>query len=101
MPEKTAQLGDARSNPLHLSDRPVELRFGFEARQSRVGAGASVAAHLVLVVVLFLIMRLAPEGTPFIPDEPDLTSIVFLPIEGPGGGGGGGGDPQPGPPRTA
>ena len=101
MPEKTAQLGDARSAPLQLSDRPVELRFGFEARQSSVGASASVAAHLVLVVILFLVMRLAPEGTPFIPEAPDITSVVFLPIPGPGGGGGGGGDPKPEPPRKA
>ena len=101
MPDTQAQLDESRSAPLHLSDRPVELRFGFENRQSRVGAGASVAAHAVLVIVLFLIMRLAPEGTPFIPEEPDLTSIVFLPIPGPGGGGGGGGDPKPEPPRKA
>lgn len=101
MPDKTAQLGDARSAPLHLNDRPVELRFGFEARQSSVGAGASVAAHVVLVVILFLVMRLAPEGTPFIPEQNDITSVVFLPIPGPSGGGGGGGDPKPEPPRKA
>lgn len=91
----------SRSAPLHLDDRPDELRFGFEGRQSSVGAGASVAAHLVLVVIFFLIIRLAPQAIPFIQEEMDVTSIVFLPIPGPGGGGGGGGDPKPEPPRKA
>lgn len=95
------QLEESRSAPLHLTDRPVELRFGFEQRQSRVGAGASVAAHMALVAILFLIMRLAPEGTPFVPDLPlDTTRLIFLPIPGPGGGGGGG-DKTPEPPRKA
>jgi TonB family protein len=77
------------------------LRFGFEQRQSRVGAGASVLAHAALVVVLFLVMRLAPEGTPYVPPDPvDTTRLVFLPIPGPGGGGGGG-DKTPEPPREA
>jgi TonB family protein len=94
-------LEDSRSLPLHLTDRPVELRFGFEQRQSRVGAGASVAAHGALVIILFLIMRLAPEGTPYVPPDPvDTTRLIFLPIPGPGGGGGGG-DKTPEPPREA
>jgi protein TonB len=101
MPDKQPRLEDSRSAPLHLNERPVELRFGFEARQSRVGAGASVVAHGVLVLIFFLILRIAPEGTPFIPEPTDVTSLVFLPIPGPGGGGGGGGDPKPEPPRKA
>lgn len=92
---------NSRSAPLHVTDRPGELRFGFEQRQSSLGAGASVAAHGALIVILILVMRLAPEGTPFIPDNPlDTTRLVFLPIPGPGGGGGGG-EKKPEPPRKA
>lgn len=91
----------SRASPLHLDDRPDELRFGFEGRQSRVGAGASVAAHLALAVIFLLILRLAPQALPASLVDPDITSVVFLPIPGPGGGGGGGGDPKPEPPRKA
>ena len=99
--QSKAQTQESRTAPLHLSDRPVELRFGFEQRKSNVGASASVAAHVAFVAILFLVARLAPEGTPFIPDNPiDTTKIVFLPIPGPGGGGGGG-DKTPEPPRKA
>ena len=56
MAEKNAtpNLGESRAAPLHLSDRPVELRFGFEQRQSRVGVGASVGAHIALIAVVLL-----------------------------------------------
>lgn len=92
----------SRAAPLHLDNRPDELRFGFEGRQSSVGAGASVAAHLALVAVFLLILRLAPEALPPQLDDPtDITSLVFLPIPGPGGGGGGGGEKAPEPPRKA
>lgn len=65
-----------------------------------MGAGASVAAHLAAIAIMFLIMRLAPEALPpqFIDDESAIP-LVFLPVEGPGGGGGGGGDPKPEPVR--
>jgi protein TonB len=93
---------DTYSAPLRLTDRPVEVRFGFETRKSNVGAGASVAAHLALVGIIFLIMRLAPQALPpqFV-DNNETVDLVFLPIPGPGGGGGGGGDPKPEPPRKA
>lgn len=90
----------SRASPLHLDDRPDELRFGFEGRQSSVGAGASVAAHLTLAVIFLLIVRLAPQALPASIVE-QLPTMVFLPIPGPGGGGGGGGDPKPEPPRKA
>ena len=93
---------ESRSAPLHLTDRPVELRFGFETQKSGVGAGASVAAHVAAVVIIFLVLRLAPQAQPpQILDDPDITSLVFLPIPGPGGGGGGGGEKAPEPPRKA
>lgn len=93
---------ESRSAPLHLTDRPVELRFGFERQKSGVGVGASVAAHLAAVAIMFLVMRIAPRALP--PDrfdDPNVIPLVYLPIEGPGGGGGGGGDPKPEPPRKA
>jgi TonB family protein len=100
-PKPGLKPGESRSAPLQLTDHPVELRFGFEQRQSRVGAGASVAAHIGFVLILFLVLRLAPEGTPFVPETPlDPTRLVFLPIPGPGGGGGGG-EKKPEPPREA
>jgi periplasmic protein TonB len=94
------QPDESRSAPLHLTDRPVELRFGFESQHSRVGAGASVAAHLVAVAIMFLVMRLVPQALPpqFVNDE-SVIPLVYLPIEGPGGGGGGGSDPKPEPVR--
>lgn len=94
------QLDESRSAPLHLTDRPVELRFGFETQKSGVGVGASVAAHLAAVAIMFLVIRLAPEAQPAqVFDDPATIPLVYLPIEGPGGGGGGGSDPKPEPVR--
>src|SRR5687767_13130291 len=90
----------SRASPLHLDNRPDELRFGFEGRQSSVGAGVSVAAHLAMAVIFLLMVRLAPQVLPASLVE-ELPTMVFLPIPGPGGGGGGGGDPKPEPPRKA
>jgi protein TonB len=92
---------ESRSAPLQLTDHPVELRFGFESRQSNVGVGASVAAHLAFAGLILLALRLAPQPVPTIFETPDITSLVFLPIPGPGGGGGGGGNKAPEPPRKA
>jgi protein TonB len=93
---------ESRSTPLQLTDHPVELRFGFESRQSNVGVGASMAAHLGFVLLIILAIRLAPQpGPPPVLDAPDITQMVFLPIPGPGGGGGGGGNKAPEPPRKA
>ena len=98
----TRPVKDSRSAPLHLSDRPVDLRFSFEGRQSSVGVGASVAAHIGLVIVLVLVMRFAPQPgmADFLPDAP-VNDIVWLAVPGPGGGGGGGGNKAPEPPRKA
>jgi len=91
---------ESRSAPLHLTDRPVELRFGFEKQRSSMGVGASVAAHVAAVAVMLLVMRFAPQAMPpEIVDNPSSIPLVFLPIPGPGGGGGGGGDPKPEPVR--
>jgi len=99
---KTQPAAYSRSLLLRLDDRPDELRFGFEGRQSRVGAGLSTAAHIGLGLVFLLIFRLSQQVLPLeIIDPTDTTQLVFLPIPGPGGGGGGGGDPKPEPPRKA
>lgn len=97
-----AKLEESRTAPLHLSDRPVELRFGFEQRQSSVGVGASMAAHLAFVALILIAIRFAPapSALEFIPDNP-IKDIVWLDVPGPGGGGGGGGNKQPEPPKPA
>ena len=89
-----------RASQLRLDDRPEEYSFALEAQQSKVGTGASVAAHLVLIAIFLMIVRLAPQVLPASIVE-NLPTMVFLPIPGPGGGGGGGGDPKPEPPRKA
>ena len=91
---------NAPSTQLRLDDRPDELRFQFQGRQSGVGAGLSTAAHIVLGLIFLLIIRLGQQVLPpELLDPNDTTQLVFLPIPGPGGGGGGGGDPKPEPPR--
>ena len=91
-----------RASQLRLDDRPDEYSFGFEQQHSKVGTGASVAAHLALIVVVLLIIRFAPQVLPpEITEQLSIDMVAFLPTPGPGGGGGGGGDPKPEPPRKA
>lgn len=93
---------ESRTAPLHLSDRPVELRFGFEQRQSSLGVGASMAAHVAFALAVLLAIRFAPQPSALelLPDAP-IKDIVWLAVEGPGGGGGGGGNKMPEPPKKA
>lgn len=97
-----AKLEESRTAPLHLADRPLELRFGFERQQSGVGVGASVAAHIALALIILLAIRFGPQPgvLELLPDAP-AKEIVWLAVEGPGGGGGGGGNQMPEPPRKA
>ena len=97
-----SQLDESRTAPLQLSDRPVELRFGFEERKPGFGAGASVAAHLAALAVVFLAMKFAPRPSELqmLPDQP-VNDLVWIAVEGPGGGGGGGGNKMPEPPKAA
>ena len=102
MAEAVKKAAYSRSSQLRLDDRPDELRFGFEGRQSSVGAGASTAAHITLALVVFLIVRVGQEVLPPVLEDPnDLMRVVFLPTPGPGGWGGGGGDKKPEPIRKA
>lgn len=93
----------AMSHELHvLADRPVDVRFQFEQRQSRVGVGASIAAHVLLGLVAVAVMRYVPERTlDEVPPPIPLDRLVWLAEPGPGGGGGGGGNKTPEPPRKA
>jgi TonB family protein len=97
-----SQLDESRAAPLHLSDRPVELRFGFEQRKPGVGVGASIAAHITAALIVLLAIRFAPRpaALELLPDQLPK-SIVWLAEPGPGGGGGGGGNKRPEPPKPA
>jgi TonB family protein len=96
------QLDESRTAPLHLSDRPVELRFGFEQRKTGAGVGASMAAHVAAALIILLAVKFAPKPAPLelLPDNPSK-QIVWLNVPGPGGGGGGGGNKMPEPPKQA
>jgi TonB family protein len=83
-------------------DRPVDVHFSFEQSQSRVGVAASVASHIAMGLIAFLVMRYAPEAQSLEPPAPTLPNdIVWLSEPGPGGGGGGGGNKMPDPPKKA
>lgn len=99
----TAASIPAPDGPLHVrADRPIDVRFSFEQRQSRVGVGASVAAHILIGLVALAVMSYRPERRPVqLPPQTRVDRLVFLPIEGPGGGGGGGGNRMKEPPRVA
>ncbi len=93
----------AEDGPLHVrADRPVDVHFSFEHRQSRVGAFASVGAHILAVILAVLVARYRPDPPVYEP-QPELKTdrLVFLAVEGPGGGGGGGGNKMKEPPRVA
>ena len=84
----------------HLIDRPVEVNFGFEQAQSRVGALWSVVSHIVAAIVIFFMAQYRPayENLEILP-EVQAKDIIWLSEPGPGGGGGGGGNKNPEPPK--
>jgi TonB family protein len=93
----------APDGPLHVrAERPIDVHFSFEQRQSRVGVGASVATHIVLALIALAVINYEPPRR-IIETPPPLRTdrLVFLAIEGPGGGGGGGGNRKKEPPRVA
>lgn len=77
--------------------------FSFEHRQSRIGVGASIGAHVLFVVAGILIATYAPTPDVAAPRTLDIPAdkIVWLSEPGPGGGGGGGGNERPEPPKEA
>jgi protein TonB len=89
------------SSALHvLADRPVEVNFSFQEGHSRGAALASIASHLLFALVVFVVMRYAPERAVLeIVPEVQAKDIVWLAEPGPGGGGGGGGNKAPDPPK--
>ena len=88
---------------LHVRpERPIDVHFSFEQQQSRVGIGASVVSHILMGVIVFVVMRYAPEAqTLEIAPEVTPKDIIWLAEPGPGGGGGGGGNKMPEPPKKA
>jgi periplasmic protein TonB len=84
-----------------LADRPVDVSFSFEHPQSRVGIGASVASHVVMAVIAFLVIRYQPEAQSIEPVPDQTEDLIWLNMPGPGGGGGGGGNKAPEPPKKA
>ena len=85
-----------------VSDRPVDVHFSFEHAQSRVGLAASIASHIAMGLIAFLVMRFAPEAQSLDPVKNELPAdIMWLAEPGPGGGGGGGGNEMPEPPKKA
>ena len=85
-----------------VSDRPVDVHFSFEHAQSRVGVAASIASHIAMGLIAFMVMRFVPEAQSLDPVKNELPSdIMWLAEPGPGGGGGGGGNEMPEPPKKA
>jgi periplasmic protein TonB len=94
----------------HLSvhvegQHPVDVPFMFEQPSKRIApaALASAAAHVLIVLAIFLFIRYAPQQVTtaaFLPDQPNA-NIIWLSQPGPGGGGGGGGNKMKEPPRQA
>jgi TonB family protein len=104
MPDNpTPELPPVDSHVTHVrADRPVDVHFSFEHSQSRVGVAASIASHIAMGVIAFLVMRYAPEAQSLDAPPPSLPNdIVWLSEPGPGGGGGGGGNKMPEPPKKA
>lgn len=81
-------------------DHPADSMFSFEQSHSRSAALASVASHLAFALLVFLVVRYAPDpATLEIIPEVHAKDIVWLSEPGPGGGGGGGGNKNPEPPK--
>jgi protein TonB len=90
---------------VHLDGHPADVPFLFERPQERIApaAVASLASHLAVALLLFFVVRYAPQAandTPVLPDR-NPNNIIWLTEPGPGGGGGGGGNQMKEPPRKA
>ena len=103
MSSSTPALPPVTDGPLHVrADRPVEVRFSFEQRQSRVAAVGSTLLHLFVVLLGVMVMRYRPAPAPVEQAPPmSLDRLIWIAEPGPGGGGGGGGNRSVAPPRPA
>ena len=95
------------ANAGHVSIRPEgmgprDTLFTFQTQKKRFGGavGVSMAAHVAVIVGLFLAARYLPDEVvqAVLPDK--LERVIFIPSPGPGGGGGGG-NKMPDPPKPA
>ena len=97
-----AQLPPVDPHITHIrAERPVDVHFSFEQSQSRVGFAASMASHLAMAIIAFMVLRYVPEASNEPPPPSLPNDIVWLSEPGPGGGGGGGGNRMPDPPKKA
>jgi TonB family protein len=103
MSSSTPEFAPVPDGPLHVrADRPVEVRFSFEQRQSRVAAIGSTGLHLVVLLIGVLVMRYKPAPAPVEQAPPmSLDRLIWIAEPGPGGGGGGGGNRMAAPPKLA
>jgi periplasmic protein TonB len=78
-----------------------ELHFDFGESESKFGRSfwVSVGLHGLAIAVILLIGAMLPKAVYEAVIPENLPSLVFLPVEGPGGGGGGGGNQSPEPPK--
>ncbi|HTK29117.1 MAG TPA: TonB family protein [Vicinamibacterales bacterium] len=84
---------------------PVDVPFLFEQQEKRIAPAflASLAYHVVMIVLVFFAIRYSAQmatTSPFLPVQAP-SGIIWLHEEGPGGGGGGGGNQMKEPPRQA
>jgi len=88
---------------LHVNpDHPADIFFSFERQQSRVGVGASIASHIVMGIIVFLVVTYRPAvTTKILAENAPPKDIIWIAEPGPGGGGGGGGNKMPEPPKKA
>ena len=78
-----------------------EVHFDFGQNESHFGRSfwVSVGMHALFVAAIVLIGSILPKEVYQAVVPENLPSLVFLPVEGPGGGGGGGGNQSPEPPK--
>jgi protein TonB len=103
---ETTETTPVKADPGHLTVlsglHPPELSFSFEHPQSRVGVGATIAAHILFAALAIFVATYGPTPSLSAPPNDRLpTDIVWLKEAGPGGGGGGGGNKMPEPPKKA
>ena len=79
----------------------VDLQFGMQRQRTSGAAVASVLAHVLGAIILYVGIRAVPAESPpeVVPPRDPEHTLVFVAEPGPGGGGGGGGNQSTEPPR--